>query len=139
MIVDSGADTCVVGRHAHIIEFIDGKEVSANSWNGQKTENLRIANAAFAYDSPTGETIILIYNQSIYAGTHLEDNLLSPMQCLSSDVSIDIRPKLFFPNEPDAQSMRLADMVIGLAYHGPLPYTYTRRIQYMSTLRHDTK
>ena len=52
-IIDSGADTCVVGRHAHIIEFIEGKEISANSWNGQKTGNLRIANAAFAFDSPS--------------------------------------------------------------------------------------
>ena len=64
--IDSFADTCVAGRHAHVISFIEGKEISAKAWDGHKTQNLRIANVAYAYDTPIGETIILVFNQCIY-------------------------------------------------------------------------
>ena len=58
--IDSFADTCVAGKHAHVIDFIKGKEISAKAWDGHKTQNLRIANVAYAFDTPDGETIILI-------------------------------------------------------------------------------
>ena len=127
IVIDSGADTCVMGRHAHVIEFIEGKAVSANAWNGAETTNLRIANIALAYDTPNGETIILIFNQSIYAGAQMEDSLLNPIQCLFNDVKVDARPKLFYPEEPSAQTIQMDDTIIALEYNGPLPYFNVRR------------
>lgn len=50
----SYTDTCVAGKIAHVIEFIDGKEISAKGWNGHKTQKLHIANVAYAYDTPDG-------------------------------------------------------------------------------------
>ena len=127
IVVDSGADTCVMGKHAHVIEFIDGKEVSAKSWSGHKTNSLRIANVAFAYDKPSGDTIILIFNQSIYAGDHVVDSLINPIQCLFNDVKVDIRPKLFYPEDESAQCIQFDDQIIGLEYKGPLPSFHVRR------------
>ena len=57
--IDSFADTCVAGKHAHVIDFIDGKEISARAWDGHKTQNLRIANVAYAYDTPMGKPLYL--------------------------------------------------------------------------------
>ena len=93
----------------------------------RKTSNLRIVNAAFAYDTPNGETVILIFNQAIYAGSQMEDSLVNPIQCLLNDVKIDTRPKLFYPEEDSAQSIQFDDQLIGLKYNGPLPYFDVRR------------
>jgi hypothetical protein len=38
--IDSFANTCVAGKHAHVIDFIKGKEISAKAWDGHQTHNL---------------------------------------------------------------------------------------------------
>ena len=125
--IDSFADTCVAGKHAHVIEFIDGKEISAKAWDGHKTQNLRIANVAYAYDTPDGETLILIFNQSIYGGELMEDGLVNPIQCLQNDVKIDSRPRIFYPEEDNAQTIQFEGQCIEIVYDGPLPYIDVRR------------
>ena len=125
--IDSFADTCVAGKHAHVIDFIDGKEISAKAWDGHKTQNLRIANVAYAYDTPDGETFILIFNQSIYGGEIMEDSLVNPIQCLQNDVKIDARPRIFYPDDDDAQTIQFEGQRIEIEYDGPLPYINVRR------------
>lgn len=125
--IDSFADTCVAGKHAHVIDFIDGKEISARAWDGHKTQNLRIANVAYAYDTPMGETIILIFNQSIYRGEFMEDSLVNPIQCLQNDVRIDSRPRIFYPDDENSQTIQFEGQCINLVYDGPLPFVHVRR------------
>ncbi len=125
--IDSFADTCVAGKHAHVIEFIDGKEISAKAWDGHKTQHLRIANVAYAYDTPDGETLILIFNQSIYRGEIMDDGLVNPIQCLQNDVKIDCRPRIFYPEDDDAQTIQFEGQCIQVLYDGPLPYINVRR------------
>ena len=125
--IDTYADTSCSGRHAHVIEFIEGKEITAKAWDNHTTKNLKIANVAYAYDSPTGEVVILIVNQSIYGGDFMEDSLLQPIQCLQNNVHINTRPTHYFPDDPTAQTLRYDDMVLPLEYHGPLPFIHVRR------------
>ena len=125
--IDSYADTSVAGKHAHVIDFIDGKKVTAKAWNNQKTTNLNIANVAYAYDSPTGQTIILLVNQAIYGGNMMEDSLLQPIQCLHNNVIIDTRPKSFYPNDNNSQSISFQDKHLPLEFNGPLPFLHVRR------------
>jgi len=134
--IDSFADTCVAGKHAHVIDFIEGKEISAKAWDGHQTRNLRIANVAYAYDSPSGDyaydspsgdTIILVFNQSIYGGEFMNDSLLNPIQCIQNDVKVDIRPRRYYPNEIDPQTIQFQGRVINLEYDGPLPFINIRR------------
>ena len=125
--IDSFADTCVAGKHAHVIDFIEGKEISAKAWDGHKTQNLRIANVAYAFDTPDGETIILIFNQSIYGGEIMDDSLANPIQCLQNDVKIDCRPSIFYPDDDDAQTIQFEGQRISIQYDGPLPYLNVRR------------
>jgi hypothetical protein len=88
--IDSYADTSCSGRHAHVIEFIEGKEITAKAWDNHTTKSLRIANVAYSHDLPNGKVIILIINQTIYGGSFMEDSLLQPIQCLSHGVKIDV-------------------------------------------------
>ena len=125
--IDTFADTCVAGKHAHVIDFIEGKEISARAWDGHQTQHLRIANVAYAYDTPMGETIILVFNQSIYGGEFMTDSLVNPIQCLQNDVRIDSRPRIFYPNDNSSQTIQFEGQSIDLIYDGPLPYINIRR------------
>ena len=126
--IDSYADTSCAGKHAHIINFIDGKSVTARSWNNSATENLRIADVAYAHDLPTGQVIILILNQAIYGGNMMEDSLLQPIQCLHHGIEIDVRPRQFYGHEQGVQAIRLSnDLYLDINYDGPLPGIQVRR------------
>ena len=126
--IDTYADTSCAGKHAHVINFIDGTSVTARSWNNSATENLRIADVAYAHDLPTGQVIILIVNQAIYGGDMMEDSLLQPVQCLHHGIEIDVRPKQFYGNEQGIQAIRLSDdLYLDINYEGPLPGIQVRR------------
>ena len=125
--IDSYADTSCAGRHAHVIEFVDGKEVTARAWDNHTTNNLKIANVAYAYDSLNGQVLILIVNQSIYGGSLMNDSLLQPIQCLQHGVNIDIRPAHYFPESPTAQTITVKELSLPLDYNGPLPYLQVRK------------
>ena len=125
--IDSYADTSVAGKHAHVIEFVDGREVTAKSWNNEKTHNLKIANVAYAYDSPNGQVFILIVNQSIYGGHNMTDSLLQPIQCLQNGIHINTNPKRYFKDDPKAQTISFDDVSLPLEFNGPLPFIHVRR------------
>ena len=71
--LDSHADTCGVGSAARIIEYTGQTvEVSGFSTSMDSIKNVPIVKAALAYDDPsTGETLILVLNQTLYFGDHL--------------------------------------------------------------------
>jgi hypothetical protein len=54
----------------------------------------------------SGETIILIFNQSIYGGEFMEDGLVNPIQCMQNDVRIDSRPRIFYPDDENSQTIQ---------------------------------
>ena len=124
--IDSYADTSVAGRHAHVVEFIEGKQISAKAWDNNTTHNLKIANVAYAYDSLNGQVIILLVNQAIYGGNKMNDSLLQPIQCLYNDVHIDTRPHAYY-DDPSAQSIIFDDVKLPLEFNGPLPFLHVRR------------
>ena len=79
---DSHADTCGVNDTARVLSYT-GKvvQVSAYSPTVKKLENTPTVLAALAYDDAlTGETFIIIINQALYFGQHLENILLNPNQ-----------------------------------------------------------
>ena len=125
--IDSYVDTSCSGRHTHVIEFIEGKEITAKAWDNHTTKNLKIANVAYSYDSPAGEVFILIVNQTIYGGEFMEDSLLQPIQCLNNGVQINTNPKHYYPDDISAQSLRYEDYTLPIEYFGPLPYIHVRR------------
>ena len=62
LLMDSGADSYVIGKHAWIVEIVEGITVSAQGFNDSMPidENLPIVNILYDYDHPdTGKVIIL--------------------------------------------------------------------------------
>ena len=129
--IDSWADTSCAGRHAHVLEFVEGRSVTAHGFATSlpSIDNLSIANVAYAYDSPSGETYILVVNNSIYLGSLMDDSLLNPIQCLLNGIRIDIRPQAFTPDCYTAQSVTILslDVALPVEYDGVLPFLSVRR------------
>jgi hypothetical protein len=130
--LDSWADTSCSGRHCHVMEFVEGKTVTAKGFANHlpSTPDLPIANVAYAYDAPTGEIFILVVNNSIYMGEKMEDSLLCPNQSEENGVRIDLRPKMYYPEEATAQTISVMTEpphLFPLRHHGPLPYIPIRR------------
>ncbi len=119
---DSHADTCGVNDTAKVLSYT-GKvvQVSAYSPTVKKLENI---SAALAYDDAlTGETYIIIINQALYFGQHLENILLNPNQFRVNGMQVENAPKhltqgksshsIVFPEEK---------VIVPLAMHGCLSY-----------------
>ena len=83
LLMDSGADSCVAGKHAWVVEIVEGVTVSAQGFNDSMPidESLPIANVLYTYDHPgTGEVIILCINHCIYLGDKKIDSIACPNQ-----------------------------------------------------------
>ena len=52
--MDSGADSYVAGKHAHILEFIKGLSVSTQGYSDNMTiqHNIPISNSLYTHDHP---------------------------------------------------------------------------------------
>ena len=129
--IDSWADTSCAGKHAHVLEFVEGRTVTAHGFASSLTPiaNLSIANVAYAYDTADGETFLFIVNNSIYLGDLMEDGLLNPIQCMENNIRIDIRPRRFCPDDASAQTFSVPslDMILPITYDGVLPFLSVRR------------
>ena len=128
--IDSWADTSCSGKHAHVLEFIEGKTVTATGFSSGlgSLSNLPIANVAYAHDLPSGETIILQINNTIYLGSDMDDSLLNPIQCMENDVHVDLRPRKYYPNENGAQTLVLPDgLTLNIQYQNSTPFVPVRR------------
>ena len=76
VLLDSGADTCVAGKHAWVVDVIEGISATAHGFDDSASslENLPIVNVKYAYDRPdTGEVVILEINHCIYMGNKKVD------------------------------------------------------------------
>jgi hypothetical protein len=131
--VDNHADTCLVGRHAHIFQHF-GRQVNITGYDPSlgTVSNQEIVSAALAYDDPSsGEVIILIIHQAIHV-PKLSHNLICPMQLRLNDIHLDECPK-FLTNEPTDKTHALSiptkdeDYLIPLALHGVTSYFPTRK------------
>jgi len=101
MLLDSGADTSVVGKHGFVTEIIEGISVSAQGFSdGQPAlDDLPVVNALYAYDDrDSGEVILLELNHSIYLGSQKRDAIACPNQLRIHGVHVDDRPTSLFPN-----------------------------------------
>lgn len=61
LLLDTGADTCVAGKHAWVVEIVEGFTASAHGFDdsSKALEGLPIVNVKYAYDDKkTGETFI---------------------------------------------------------------------------------
>jgi hypothetical protein len=111
--LDSHANQCVVGDNTLIVHDYD-KPVTVRGFdpNGPVSSPLRtVSSAALAYDdSRTGEPVILVVHQAIYA-PQMQHNLLSCMQLRLNDVTVNEVPK-FLTENPMLNNLNNADPVL---------------------------
>jgi len=130
MLLDSGADTSVVGKHGFVTEIIEGISVSAQGFSdGQPAlDDLPVVNALYAYDdTDSGEVILLELNHSIYLGSQKRDAIACPNQLRIHGVHVDDRPTSLFPNIKNTQCVIVDGKVLPLKMRGPLSYLSIRR------------
>lgn len=130
--IDSYADTSCAGKHSHVLEFNEGLTVSATGFAGSETmkiDDLWLANVAYAYDTPQGDTIILVVNNAIYLGEFMDGSLLNPIQCMEKGIQIDIRPKIFYPGVESAQTFAIPSLqrIFPIEYDGAVPFLHVRK------------
>jgi hypothetical protein len=72
--LDTWADTCCIGKHAHVDSYVEGKTVTASGFasNLPSLENIPIVNCSFAYDDEKGRTFLLQINNALYMGENME-------------------------------------------------------------------
>ena len=130
MLLDSGADTSVVGKHRFLTEAIEGIIVLAQGFSdGQPAlDDLPVVNALYAYDDhDSREVILLEVNHSIYLGSQKRNAIACPNQLRIHGVHVDDRPTSLFPNIEHAQCVIVDGKVLPLKMRGPLSYLSIRR------------
>ena len=98
--LDSHADTCCVGSHAHIHHESSSKTVEVQPFLNSlgSAKKTPIVSASVAYDCPyTLKSYILHIHQALYF-QELEHNLINPNHCRLNDVVIDECPKFLSAN-----------------------------------------
>lgn len=80
--MDSHADMSCIGRHARVLEVIDGQTCSVRPFNDsyKAMENGQTVNAAFAAETTDGETVILRINQALDFRHTMEHSILCTNQ-----------------------------------------------------------
>ena len=79
---DTDADTCCLGKNFIIYKYTTRTaDVYAYDKSYKPITNVPIVTGATAYDNPTtGETYILLFNESLYYGTRMDHSLFNPNQ-----------------------------------------------------------
>ncbi len=101
MELDSHADTCCAGSNCAVLEYT-GKSCSVVGFNRDnpkdKLTHIPIIKTATAYDTPTGETLILVIPQALYLGDYLSYSLLCPNQLRDHGIILDDVPQHLAPD-----------------------------------------
>ena len=80
--LDSHADSIVAGKNCVILTY-SGKECDVSPYREdyESIKNVPIVTAATAWQSPTsGQIYILVFNEAIWMGDHMDHTLLNPNQ-----------------------------------------------------------
>ena len=130
LLLDSGADTCVAGKHAWVVEINEGYTANAHGFDdsSKALEGLPIVNVKYAYDDKiTGETIIIELNHCIYLGGKKTDGILCPNQLRLNGLYVDERPSALFPGSQKTQCIVGDERTFPLEMNGPLMELHVRR------------
>ena len=97
--LDSHADTIVAGKNCVILSYT-GQECDVSPYRDdyESIKNVPIVNAATAWQSSiTGQTYILVFNEAIWMGDHLDHTLINPNQLRSFGTKVQDDPTSAFP------------------------------------------
>jgi len=133
MELDSHADTCCAGSNCVVLEYTSKScyVIGFNRVNiKDELVNIPIVKAAAAYDTLTGETLIIVIPQALSLAEHISYSLLCPNQMRHYGIIIDDIPQHLAPN-PDVVTHSIyipdQDIMIPLEMRGIISLFHTRR------------
>ena len=97
--LDSHADTIVAGKNCIILSYT-GKECDVSPYREdyESIKNVPIVTAATAWQSPiTGQTYILVLNEAIWMGDHMDHSLINPNQLRHHGTMVQDDPTSSYP------------------------------------------
>ena len=129
--LDSHSDTSCLGKHAHILEVVEGKlcEVYPFCNSYSPTCDVPVVNGALAYDDEMGNTYILIVNQALYFGDKMEHSLLCTNQVRNNGLIVDDRRvEHDWKGDGHTHSIEVpeSNVIIKLESHGPTSFIPVR-------------
>ena len=92
--LDSHADTCIAGKAFKVVETTNKMCKVYPYLDEYKPKIVNVVNAITAYDSPEGETFILLVNEAL-SMPNLEPSLLCPNQLRSNGIIVNNYPRQF--------------------------------------------
>lgn len=132
--LDSHADMTCVGQDALIIEHVHGQTCTVHPFHDSYSpkRNVKVCNAALAYDYDNGKTIILILNQCLDFSNNMRHSLLCTNQVRSNGIIVDDTPKLIDVLQRSHQAIIVPqddedDIHIPISLHGPVPFIPVRK------------
>ena len=126
--LDSHADVHCLGRHARVVEILEGDTCSVQPFNDSYSPmtGIRIVNGCVAYDTIDGQTYILDINQALDLTETMENSLLCTNQARAHGVVIEDVPKFFDNNSSHSISFPDDSVELPLLLHGPVSYLPVR-------------
>ena len=70
-------------------------------------DSLTIYHGLYSFYKEDRNVVFLEHNNTIYMGEDIIDSLANPIQCEYNAVKIDLHPKVYYPNNNNAQSITL--------------------------------
>ena len=128
---DSHADISCAGSDAKIICYLEGRQCTVHTYNDsyKPKKNVRICDAAFAYDTTDGQTYILRINQCLDFTKEMKHSLFSSNQVRSNGIIVDDVPLKIDVLRTSKQAMIIPgtdEIVLPFKMHGPVPYLPVR-------------
>ena len=121
----SWADNDCSCKHDSIDLFVEGRSFNLTglTFTLVYIDNLTIYHVFYEFDKEDGTVVLLENNNTKYMGSNMIDLFVIPIQCEDCDVRIDLYPKLYYPNNNNAQSITFPDgNSIPVEYDGVLTY-----------------
>jgi len=87
--IDNHADMCCLGANFIPLYFM-GKicDISPFLESMPLANNIEICSSAMAYDDPNSTTVILVVNEALWMGNHMQHSLLNPCQICAVGISL---------------------------------------------------
>jgi len=126
--LDSHTDVHCLGRHARVIEVLEGETCSVQPFNDSYSPmtGVRIVNGCMAYDTLDGQTYIMDINQALDFTNTMENSLLCINQARAHGVVIEDVPRFLDNNSRHSITFPDDGVELSLLLHGPVSYLPVR-------------
>ena len=117
-------------KYSYVDEFVEGKSVNVTKSTSTLgyIYDLPISHVLYTFDKEDVTVFLIEHNNTIYMNENIIDSLSNPIQCEDNDVRVYLRPKVYYPNNNNKQSINFPDeSSIPFEYNGVLPCIAVRK------------